>query len=278
MSVDTATKMWSRDGGSVTMTKDGKFTEAFTEGWQVTHTPDATQDEVINAPGIPRAGDPYPGKTWTVCRKADPQRVSPIMSIVIIGYEGEPDPLSQPPKVNWTNQTSTEPIDQDFDGKPITTVLGEPIEGVTMDLSDQVLTIQRMFTDFSPHALNAYLHSVNSDTFKSYAPGMARLTHYNCDEVYSAGGVLYDITAKIVFRYPYNVSPEKAWYARVRHEGYYAKDKSGRPARATDGAGEPVVRPVQLKLNGYPEPDINNAVWLTIKRYGPLPYNALGLL
>jgi hypothetical protein len=270
--------MWSRDGGSVTLTKEGQFNEAFTEGWQVTHTPDATQDEVINAPGIPAAGTSMQGKPWTVCRRADPQRVSPIMSIVVITYEGEPDPLAQPPIINWSNTTSTEGIDQDFDGKPIVTVLGEPIEGVTMELSDQVLRVKRNFASFSPHIINPYLHSVSSDVFENFAAGMARITSYNADLVYSNSGSYYEVSATIVFRYPYNCTAEQAWHGRIRHEGYYARDLSGRPARATDSAGEPVVRPVQLRLDGYPETNINNAVWLKIKRYGALPYNALGLL
>jgi hypothetical protein len=270
--------MWSRDGGSVSITNDGRFTEAFTEGWQVTHSPDATQNDVINAPNIPRAGDVLTGTAWTVCKRADPQRVSPIMSVVIISYEGEPNPLAAPPIISWSNTTSTEPIDQDFDGKPIVTGLGEPIEGVTMELSDQVLSVKRNFASFSPHLINPYLHSVSSDDFQNYYAGMARMTNYSANEIITNTGSYFEVSATIVFRYPYNCTPAQAWHARIRHEGYYARNQAGKVARATDAAGEPVVKPVQLKLDGYPETNINNAVWLKVKRYGTLPYNALGLV
>ena len=86
------------------------------------------------------------------------------------------------------------------------------------------------------------------------------------------------MTASIRFRYPFNTTPEKAWYARVRHEGFYEKLSDGRIVRAIDDNGEPTTKPVLLKEDGTRETVSENAYWLEFKRYQPLPYNVLGLL
>jgi hypothetical protein len=96
----------------------------------------------------------------------------------------------------------------------------------------------------------------------------------------------WEITAQIQFRYPYRTTPDKAWYARVRHEGFYEKINVGTKkaiVRAVDGNKEPMTRKVLLDNNGYrlqppAEGEQQNAVWLEFKLYDSLPFNALGLL
>jgi hypothetical protein len=85
------------------------------------------------------------------------------------------------------------------------------------------------------------------------------------------------VSASIQFRFPYNTTPEKAWYARVRHEGYYEKVGS-RVVHAVDANKERVSKPVLLKSDGTRETNANNAHWLEFKRYGALSYGALRLL
>jgi hypothetical protein len=105
-------------------------------------------------------------------------------------------------------------------------------------------------------------------------------------------GGYYQVTAVIQFRYPYRTTPEKAWYSRSRHEGYYKRvELPGPPVngvqptaivRATR-AGEPTAKPVLLDEQGFQLPDVDppaqqTAFWQEKKLYEPLSYNALGLL
>lgn len=286
MTIRGVTRMWSRHDADI---QDSRV--SITENYQVVHDHDDNWAEIYNAVDpdtglrVPVMHDVYEENglvlAATRVNSSKLTQVSPIMSIVTITYEGT-DPTIEPTagiKVSWTDTESDEPIDEDFDGNPIVTVNREPIEGVTTKIADQVVTIERRFLDFNAYLINAYRHSTNSDTFLGYLPGMARLVRYSA----SLNGGMWDVSASIQFRYPYRTTPAKAWYARVRHEGYYVKDGSViRRALDSDltagSPGEPVVKPVLLKSDGTIETNPANAHWLEFKRYGSLPYNALGLL
>lgn len=237
-----------------------------------------TPAEVSELAGVPRVGDAYVDNPAMLVTNRDFQRKGPIYWLALVTYEGD-FPKFACPEINWKNVTSTEAIDEDYDGNPIVTANGEPIEGVTKEISDAVQTIKRQYLTINIPAIHQYLDSVNSDLFSGFAPGIARLTGYNADAVW--GDEVIDhwvVTATIVYRFPYNTTPEKAWYARTRHEGFYERKPSGIIARAEDDRKEPTTRPVQLKENGTRETDSANAFFKEFKRYGQLSYNALGLL
>jgi hypothetical protein len=285
------TKMWSRTASDASVSDKGqRFDISFREAYQITCTPDTEVLEIYQAPGLPAFNSLYPGTISVFLVNAVPQRVSPVLWIMDLSWAGEfgPDgpednPLNAPPVIEWTDQETDEPIDEDFDGNPIVTVNNEPIEGVTTKIADQVLNVQRNYADFSPYATAAYRRSVNSDTFQGYPAGTGKMIRFNAKKVYGEGQTYWNVSASIQFRLPYNTTAEKAWYSRVRHEGYYVKVGSI-IRRALDNdinasaPGEPMVRPVLLKADGTIETNPANAVWLEFKRYGALPYNALGLL
>jgi hypothetical protein len=283
VTISSVTRAWSRSSGQGTSDDGNKLTLSFTEGYQVVHTVDTTDLELLTAADLPATGSLFPG-TFAACKTIGPiTRIGPIYSIVAVSYEGEvgpnvnDSPLNQPPIYKWTDTTSNEAIDQDWDGNPICTVLGETIEGVTMDLADQSLNITRNYALFSPWITHNYRHATNSDLFANYAPGTARLIAFSADSVSNEGFPYWVVNATIQFRFPYNTSPEKAWYARTRHEGYYVK-VGGKVVRATDDNKEPTTKPVLLKADGTRELNPANAIWLEWKRYNSLPYAALGLL
>jgi hypothetical protein len=257
MAVLDVHKMWSRFSSSVSA--DEVSVEV---GYQIVveAVPETSLYEVYAAPGLPAMGSQYSDDfPYIYAASASVERVSPIMYLMTI---------------TWSDAESEQAIDEDWNGNPIVTVLNEAIEGVTMNIADQVVTIQRKFLAFSPSAVHAYRHSTNSDTFLGYPPGTGRLIAYSAT---SQNGGIWDVSASIQFRYPYRTTPAKAWYARVRHEGYYIK-KDNKKIRALDEAGEPMTRPVLLKQDGTEETEKENAFWLEVQRYGSLPYNALGLL
>lgn len=315
--------MWSKAGGDISLTDNfRKFTAAFQRAYQVFTIPEATAYDVLQAPGIPAAGSSYDDDFVAVfADAAKPQRQSPTYWIVTVDYNGEVafgpadaggnqnnqvrSPLLAPAIIDWDDVETELEIDEDFDGNPLVTANGEAINGVRRLFADQTVTIKKNMLAFNPYVQARYRHSVNSDIFLGWPPGTAKLMKLRANGVASPdvpGGGYYQVTAVIQFRYPYRTTPEKAWYARIRHEGYYKRIGLGAPnpdfpgtqyppykvIRATR-AGEPTAKPVLLNVFGWeieptdqPDPDTApppiQAYWLEKKLYESLPYNALGLL
>ena len=288
MTILSVDKMWSRTSSSGSSADGKNFSVSFTEGWQVTHSADTIELEILNAPGLPQVRDFYPG-TFVPCTDVGPtNKLGPVFTIVTITYRGEvgpggteDPPENKLPEYTWSDTSSSEQVDQDWDGNPIVTANNEPIEGVTMDIADQTLTITRNYLTFSPWLTHQYRHSTNSDTFASYPAGTARLVGFSAtNEVSDNGAYQYwKVNAKVQFRYPYNTTADKAWYTRVRHEGFLVKNPDiPEPIRHPDGVGDPMPTKVLLKEDGTIEKDPTNAHWLEFKLYGSLPYAALGLI
>jgi hypothetical protein len=278
MTILDVTKMWSRDGSTVTSVGSGKYKMTVQEGYQVVHSVDATQLEIMSAASLPAIDSQYAGTDFVYLNSLAPQRVSPIMSVVVVNYQGETaEGGFEYPEISYTDASTTAAIDEDYNGKPIVTKAGEPIEGITKEIADPVMRIRRKYRSFSQYATARYRDATNSDTFNSWPAGTARLTQFDAKLVGDPTRGYWDVTATITFRWPYRTSPAHAWYARVRHEGYDYLD-SGKRLRATNESGEPVNRPVLLKTNGDIERNAANAVWLEFQLYDSLPFNALGLL
>ena len=291
MVVQEAKLMWSRTASdfSTTDTRDRKL--VIKESYSVVCDADDTLLDVYGADGLPDINDIYEGTVNCRVKSVDVQKVSLIFYYFNYTYEGatgpaglEDSPINDPPSIQWSKISTEEAIDEALkDGggtEPIVTANGEPMEGVTMALSDLVLTVKRNYLSIDLPATYAYLHSVNSDVFAGFEPGVGRLTDFSATSVVAEelpSGAYWEVSAQITFRYPWRTTPEKSWYARVRHEGYYEKI-DGIIKRAVDDNKEPVTKPVLLKEDGTRETDPDNAFWKEWKRYTPLSYNALGLL
>lgn len=285
MSVVSVTKMWSKSGGSVTSEQFSPYdlTYRFTEGYQVLCEIGDSELTIISHPDIPKHGDQHSSgaPAWVV--SVDPQPVGPIFWVVVVGYQGESSDLEMPDEsvdVEWTDTTTTEPIDRDINGAAIVTVNDEPVEGLSMDVADQICVIRRRFATINTYSIAAYRRSTNSDTFLGWPPGTARLVGFSARNQFKRGAVResWDVTARIQFREPYaNTTPAQAWYKRWRHEGLLV-NVGGVIRRATDDLGQEVTRPVLLKSDGTQETDPNNAVFFHTQVYGSLPYSALGLI
>ena len=315
--------MWSKAGGDFGTTDNfRRFTGAINSAYQVFTTYDATLLDVLQAPGIPAAGSSYSEDfPFVYAEQAKPRKISPIYWIVDVAYSGEvsfasgegddgnedqknrpQSPLLTPATLDWDDVEVEMEIDEDYSGNPIVTANGEPINGVRRLFADQTVTIQKNMLVFNPFVQARYRQSVNSDPFLGWPPGTAKMQKFQAKSVRSSevrGGGYWQVTAVIQFRYPYRTTPEKAWHARVRHEGYYKRvftnliggvpqDGKTSVIRATR-AGEPTARPVLLDILGFEipatfPPDQNTAPppiqanWLEVKLYEPLSYNALGLL
>jgi hypothetical protein len=240
------------------------------------------------ASGLPLVGDPYPGTLFVICRSLAVQRLAPTLAMVTVSYSGEvgssgqsSSPVANETIVTWRGQITDEAIDQDINGRPIVTFNGEPIDGITERIPDQVATIEKNFASINLPAISAYLRSRNSDTFLGFPAGTARLWEYSATNVISDGVAgFWKVQATIVFREPYNTTPDKCWWKRVRHEGVLVRAVAGAtPQIAFDPVTKtPVTRPIPLKPDGTREDNPANAYWLEFETTLELPYAALGLL
>lgn len=288
MTVQAATKMWSRDGGSIATSDGIQRSASVKEGYQVVCDPDDRIEDILDAPDLPRLGDLYGSTQAIYCKAKTPQRIGPVLWMVQVDWAGEfgpngadTHPVNQPPQINWSDVETEEAVDEDFDGNPIVTANNEPISGVTVPLADQILTVRRNFYSINTYAIRQYRRAVNSDNFEGWPPGTVRFVGYNADRQFFRDTEEYwAVTAKFQFREPYNTTPDKTWHARVRHEGFYVRSAtgaSGKIVRATDETKEPTTKPVLLKADGTRETDPDSAVWLEFKRFGTLPFTALGM-
>lgn len=292
MAAINVTQMWSKEGGSGTSEKYDSFATKFshTEGYQVLAETGDSPEDVLAATGIPAYGARHRSgaDSFVITKTAEP--MGPIFWVVTVSYEGQR--FDGNVDVEWSDTTSSEPIDRDYNGRAITTANYEQVEGLTYDLSDSVCIIRRKFFLFDAYIAGQYRHATNSDTFLGWPPGTARLVGYSAKNQFKFGQPLeqWDVTARIQFRIPYmGATDAQAWYKRWRHEGLYARsvvtpgDPDGDPpavtqvARARDAMGQEVTKPVLLDAQGFQETNPNRAYFIYTQLYGTLPYSALGL-
>lgn len=287
MTIHAVELAWSRSNGGATLSADGKSASVkFSDGWNVVHSYDTTELEILTAPGLPTFNT-YKTGMFIPCTGINIDQRGLLMTLVRIDYDKSlsrndssefdwaQNPLQAPPIIRWEDETTTEPIEQDADGNAIANVNGEAINGVTIELPDPVLIVTRNFATWSPHIIHQYRMSVNSDTFAGFAAGTGRLVSASAELIIDPNyGGYWRVTARVRFRYPYNTTAQKAWYARVLNQGFRIRPTADDdPVKSTND-----VTPTLLKSDGTKEDDSDNAHWLEFKRYFPLPYANLGLL
>jgi len=280
MTAISVTQMWSKEGGSGESEKYDSFATRFshTEGYQVEAQIGDSPEDVLAATGIPAYGERHRSGADSFVISKDAQPLGPIFWIVTVNFTGSR--FDGNVDVEWTDTTTSEPIDRDFIGSAIVTSAGEQVEGLTYELSDSICIIRRKFFLFNAYTASLYRHATNSDTFLGWPPGTGRLVGFSAKNQFKFGMPLeqWDVTARIQFRRPYmGATAAEAWYKRWRHEGLLAIYDGEGIRRVTDNLGQEVTKPVLLDDLGYVEPNPNNAVFRYTKIYDSLPYSALGL-
>lgn len=273
--------MWSKSGGSGTSEKFDTFADkfSFTEGYQVLCEIGDNASVAENAGGVPKYGDQHESGREAYVTSKTTMILGPIFWTVVVGYDGE-SYNNNTADIEWSDTSSSEAIDRDYNGRAIVTVNNEQIEGLSMELSDPLVVIRRRFSTVNTFAFGQYRFSTNSDTYLGWPPGTARLVGYSAKNQFKYGYQLeqWDVTIRIQFRYPLmGATAEQAWYKRWRHEGIYV-NTDGIIHRALDNLGQEVTKPVLLRANGTRELNPNNALFVYTKVYGSLPYAALGFI
>jgi hypothetical protein len=243
MTIYSVTPAWSRLGSSDS-TDDGlRYKITRSTGLQVVHSYDATEEEILSSSLVTQLGARYES-TFAVCKKRSVSKVGQIFSIVACDFEGETgpsgpndNPLNKPVEYEWGQATSTEAIDVDANGRPIVTANGEQIVGLTKEISDSVLTLKKNFAVFTPWLQQAYLNSVNSDTFANWAPGTGKMKTLTAKQMRYNAFEYFEVNATVQFRVPYNTTAAKAWWGRTRHEGFYERPASSSVVSFSGGGG-----------------------------------------
>ncbi len=280
MSVIDVKKMWSKTGGSLSSALLSQVTQvwAVTEGYSVLHDAATAIDTIVEHADLPVIGQQHSTILNAFVKSKTPETISPIMTVIVVNYEGIIS--DEGVEVEWSDVSSTEPIDRDWEGAAIVTANGEPVDGLTVEIADQVAVIKRKFLTIDTAGIAAYRRATNSDTFLGWAPGTARLVGFSATNKFRYNGIqeLWSVTARIQFRQPYaNTTAAQAWYQRWRHEGLYVKDGDF-VRRAVDHLGQETSKPVLLKADGTQETDPELAVYNHTQVYDSLPYSTLGLL
>ena len=287
MAAGPAIEMWSKESVTAESADGRARTVGKTRGFTVTIDAADPVEAAYRAAGLPLVNSLYPGTIYVFCRKLPILRIAPTLALITAEYSGEigpgdesSSPVDNEVIITWSGAITDEAIDQDIHGKPIVTANNEPIDGLTERIPDMVATIERNFETINIPAISAYLKSRSSDEFLGWPAGSARLMEYSARNVFTNGQAgFWKVSATIQFREPYNTTPDKTWYKRVRHEGYLVRDTAGGPIRpAWDETTKSIAsRPVLLKEDGTQETDAENAHWLEFETTLELPYSALGL-
>jgi hypothetical protein len=142
------------------------------------------------------------------------------------GYSA--DPLAAPAELTWSLVRREVPIDTDILGDPILNTLGEPFEGLTLEINDVILRIARNEATF-PYATYCTLAgSVCETGFMGFAAGKSRLTDMQAKGVYAVPPYVqtsFEVTIRIYT--PAGVDADKAWYGRVLNTGTKYLDGDG---------------------------------------------------
>lgn len=197
----------------------------------------------------------FPGTFWYTCKGISVTQVSPIFFEATANYESLPfnddepeDPENEAPEVDFFTVKTDEPIDSDIDGNPLENSAHELYEGLTRPISDLGATIKKKFRVFNPVTFYDFFNTTNSQPFMGFPAGTAKIDNLSASPVIVADELFWEVTVSVVFRKPYFVTDDKAWYLRLRDEGYHVL-VDGEPARAKI-KGEDAAKPVPLNEDG----------------------------
>lgn len=292
-------KMWSQNSGDAELVQTGeKFSLGFNEMYQVVTDPDATILDVYQAPGLPAAGSSYPGFPYVRAQIGTPRQISPVLWHVAVDYRGEAafangrfgTPLDIRPTVEWSTVEVEREVDEDRHGNRITNVLGEAMTARVV-FYERVATVTQNMLFFNTYALSDYDFGTNSDWFLNWPPGSARVKiHVRNVNPDRPGDIRYvQVTGYFTFKRPYRTTPDRVWWSRLRHEGFYhlpgnnpGPNNNQGPqvtlfdaVRAVDKNKVETTQPVQLDLQGYRLTN-GTATWLEFEHFTPLPFANIG--
>jgi len=283
--IETPTRQVSGTRGD-----DSKITQTLQRSFTL-DADDAVSDQVdakneLRLNGV-FEGASYPGSQFYFCTTVSVSQSGPISYEATASYSSIPydenenpnaDPTVERPEITYSSVTTQVETDVDADGSPIATAAGELYTGVMMDVTDVVIIIKKRYSLFTPAAFGAFRNKVNDATFMGFPAGRLRVTDIVPQEVKQANSVYWDVTVQLTDRLPLtdDVTDEKAWWVRKRHEGYYQKVSSSL-TRCLDANGEPVSSPAPLSEAGVQISESDTPNFKYFELYPPVDFAGMNL-
>ena len=265
-------------------------------------SPVETEDDIIDAPGIPPRWYPING---AVCVAHDANQIQTVRNPVtgaicdiweVTAYfdtRAIPDDcgdsiLCKRPKIRWYGETEDEVMVYDEDGQPVVTDAGEAII-ITKPYTIAVLEIQRYENaPFDPDVILAYGNHTNATTFWGAPPGSALMVPPESEEEVINNVVYANTTYTIKFKIrdltivadlldiPVLEANENSWHYVALHQGYMFRPAPDRPPQiAQDKQGQPIT--VNLARGGTKLPPGDVANYKYFKRHPRVDFNNLSL-
>ena len=211
----------------------------------------------INAP-IPRHNDPHPESDRLRVTDIDVQRETVLLYKAVINYQSpkapsdneDTPPVELPVEIDWSSVTVEAETTVDVNGNAIVNDgTGEPIFGITREVTDLQGTFTRNFATFNPAAIYLLNKKVNSDNFLGFPPGVARIDSVSASNEIKDDIPFWRVTYVISFRAPYATTAAQAWYKRIPRMGYRVKE-GDQIVDAVDDFKQRVTTPVRLSATG----------------------------
>jgi hypothetical protein len=208
---------------------------------------------------IPDYWDAHPASSdYFVRKKTVAPGDGPFMWYVTVGYEYIENPLLQPYSVQFIPQGTQEAIDKAFDPvaqtftKELANSSKEPFDPpIQEEFFDFSILITRNEANFNITYANAYLNTVNSDTFMffarngvgyQFAAGKARCKSIQASEQRHGAAWYWQVQYEFIVR-------QDGWLRRVLDQGFRELDGSDY-VQIADTEGNPVTQPVKLNGSG----------------------------
>lgn len=192
-------------------------------------------------------------------------------------YENLDDALSQPATWSWHGRQTTEQVDRDINGDPITNSSDEsPDAPLTRPFSDRHLVIVRNEASFDAQVADSYCETVNADAFCGWPAGTALCIEISAEACWQGPQLYYKVTYEFLFRMD-------GWKGRFLDQGYRVKDAtsaSGYKAitiENDDGEQVPIQKPMNLDGEGNLLPDGDDPVWIEPELFATSVFANLGL-
>lgn len=292
MPIKDITRMWSRNDHAASSDLDGRNRQrsdrtaysivctdpANDTAWRIASEL-ATQHGFVR--GAPHPDDPTMRITGIRVGRLDHIQFIADVNTMVRGFEPGESPLDEPPDIETDFASTTEAMDRDVNGKPMATVNGEPFDPpITDEIHDLVITVGKNVPTWD--FLTAWLYmgggsrasAHNSDTFLGFPPGASRVRGLKARSVHSEDFSYWRATGIFEFRQAApNSDISRAWWKRIRHEGFKIKLLIGENL-FQEIAGS---KPVPLKLDGTQELDPKKAHWLEFQTGDKRPFNIFGL-
>jgi hypothetical protein len=289
--VDLVTEVWSGGDASVQSKGDGTGSASIGRSFEVVvnntgRYVDALQ--VLADSRLPKIGSQYWLSSWFKCEDLSVTRTSPITFDVTAIYktestEVEGSPLQEPASVSFSSTSTDGAVDEDINGTPILTANGESISGVKMPFVDLKANVSKNIASFNPVSIYVYGNAVNSVAFMGFPAGVVRCSSISAKQNISDEFSFWTVSVEFEFRRPINTTNDKAWWSRIRHEGFKVKTPHPTNAgefiypHAIDDGGKEVTKPVMLKEDGTPETDPEVAYFQEWEVHKKENLNSMGL-